>query len=125
MTGEETRDTLELWGKKYYKLRSASNKDTEKICNGIFIAYKENFPDSERTVTQVKKRIQNLEYEYKLLKQQSQSTSIAGFKKIKEGFPYFHFLEDVMGHRNSSNTSPSPQLQESVNDTEENLDDEL
>ena len=143
-TEEETLDTLELWGPKYDKLRSASNKDRVKIWNDIFVAYKEKYPDSERTLPQVKKRIQNLEYEYKLLKQRSQSTGEAGFKKIKEGFPYFDFLDDVMGHRDSvdpskmaiegsstfasedgSNTSASPTLQESGNDTEENLDDDL
>ena len=143
-TEEETRDTLELWGPKYDKLRSASNKDRVKIWNDIFLAYKEKYPDSERTLPQVKKRIQNLEYDYKLLKQRSRSTGEAGFKKIKEGFPYFEFLDDVMGHRDSvdpskmaiegssrfpsedsSNTSPSPQLQESGNGTEESLDDEL
>ena len=84
-TEEETRDTLELWGPKYDKLRSASNKERVKIWNDIFVAYKEKYPDSERTLPQVKKRIQNLEYEYKLLKQRSQSTGEAGFKKIKEG----------------------------------------
>ena len=140
-TEEETRDRLELWGPKYDKLRSASNKDRVKIWNDIFVAYKEKHPDSERTLPQVKKRIQILEYEYKLLKQRSQSTGEAGFKKIKEGFPYFDFLDDVMGHRDtskmafegsstfasedSSNTSPPPQLQESCNGTEENLDDGL
>ena len=143
-TEDETLDTLELWGPKYDKLRSASNKDRVKIWNDIFIAYKEKYPDSERTLPQVKKRIQNLEYEYKLLKQRSQSTGEAGLKKIKEGFPYFDFLDDVMGHRDSvdpskmaiegsstfasedgGNTSASPTLQESGNDTEENLDDDL
>ena len=143
-TEEETRDTLKLWGLKYEKLCSASNKERVKIRNDIFVAYKKKYADSERTLPQVKKRIQNLEYEYKLLKQRSQSTGEAGFKKIKEGFPYFDFLDDVMGHRDSvdpskmaiegsstfasedsSNTSPSPQLQESGNGTEENLDDEL
>ena len=115
-----------------------------KIWNDISVAYKEKYPDSERTLPQVKKRIQNLKYEYKLLKQQSQSTSEAGFKKIKEEFPYFDFLDDARGQRDSvdpskmaiegsstfasedsSNTSASPQLQESGNDTEENPDDEL
>ena len=143
-TEDETLDTLELWGPKYDKLRSASNKDRVKIWNDIFVAYKEKYPDSERTLPQVKKRIQNLEYEYKLLKQRSQSTGEAGLKKIKEGFPYFDFLDDVMGHRDSvdpskmaiegsstfasedgGNTSASPTLQESGNDTEENLDDDL
>ena len=127
----------------YDKLCSAS-KDRVKIWNDIFVAYKEKYPDSQRTLPQVKKRIQNLEYEYKLLTQRSQSTGEAGFKKIKEGFPYFDFLDDVMGHRDSvvpskmaiegsstfaskdsSNTSPSPHLQESGNGTEENLDNEL
>ena len=143
-TEEETSDTLKLWGPKYDKLRNASNKDRVKIWNNIFVAYKEKYPDSQRTLPQVKKRIQNFEYEYKLLKQRSQSTGEAGFKKIKEGFPYFDFLDDVMGQRyrddpskmaiegsstfaseDSSNTSPSPQLQESGNGTEENLDNEL
>ena len=143
-TGEGTRDTLKLWGPKYDKLRSASNKDMVKIWNDIFVAYKEKYPDSERTLPQVQKRIQNLEYKYKLLKERSQSTSEAGFNKIKERFPYFNFLEDVMDHRDSvdpsnmatrgsstfasedrSNTSPSPQLPETGNGTGENLDNEL
>lgn len=85
-TEEETRDTLKLWGPKDDKLRSASNKDRVKIWNDIFVAYKETYPDSERTLPQVKKHIQNLEYEYKLLKQRSHSTGEAGFKKIKERF---------------------------------------
>ena len=56
---EETRDTLKLWGPMYDKLRSAS-KDRVKIWNDIFVAYKEKYPDSQRTLPQVKKRIQNL-----------------------------------------------------------------
>lgn len=96
---------LAVWGQRYSKLRSASNKERIKIWNEIFIAYKESCPDSERTLPQVKKRQQNLEYEYKLLKQRSQSTGEAGFKKIKEGFPYFDFFDDVMGHRDSVDPS--------------------
>ena len=120
---------LAVWGPRYSKLRSASNKERIKIWNEIFIAYKESCPDSERTLPQVKKRQQNLEYEYKLLKQRSQSTGEAGFKKIKEGFPYFDFFDDVMGHRDStfafeegSSTSLSPQG--SVADTE-NMENEF
>lgn len=69
-----------------------------KIWNDVFVTYKENYPDSERTIPKVKKRIQNLENKYNLLKQPFQSSGEAGFKKIKEGFPYFDFLDDVMGH---------------------------
>ena len=49
-TEEETRDTFELWGPKYDKLSSASNKDRVKIWNDIFVAYEEKSPDSERTL---------------------------------------------------------------------------
>ena len=69
------------------------------------MAYKESCPDSKITLPQVKKYQQNLEYKYKLLKQCSQSTGEAGFKKIKEGFPYFDFFDDVMGHCNSVDPS--------------------
>ena len=93
-TEEETCDTLELWGLKYDKLHSASNKDRVKIWNDLFVAYKEKYLGSERILSQVKKRIQNLEYEYKNLKQRSQSTGEAGFRKIKEGFPYSDFLDE-------------------------------
>lgn len=96
---------LTVWGPQYSKLCSASNKERIKIWNEIFIAYKESCPDSERTLLQVKKRQQNLEYEYKLLKQRSQLTGKAGFKKIKEGFPYFDFFDNMMGHRNSVDPS--------------------
>lgn len=104
-TEDETREMLTVWGPRYSKLRSASNKERIKTWNEIFIAYEENCPDSKRTLPQVKKRQQNLEYEYKLLKQRSQSTGEAGFKKIKEGFPYFDFFDNVMGHRNSVDPS--------------------
>lgn len=96
---------MKLVRPRYSKLRSASNKERIKIWNEIFIAYKESCPDSKRTLPQVKKRQQNLEYEYKLLKQRSQLTGKAGFKKIKEGFPYFDFFDNVMGHRNSVDPS--------------------
>ena len=105
MTEEETHEMLTVWGPKYSKLRSKSNKERIKIWNNIFMAYKESCPDSERTLLQIKKRQQNLKYEYKHLKQRSQSTGEEGFKKIKEGFPYFDFFDDVMGHCNSIDPS--------------------
>ena len=33
------------------------------------------------------------------------TTGEEGFKKIKEGFPYFDFLDDVMGHCDSVDPS--------------------
>ena len=67
--------------------------------------YKERCPDSQRTLQQVKKRQQNLDNEYKQLKQRTRSTGEAGIKKIKEGFPYFDIFDEVMGHRDSIDPS--------------------
>ena len=55
--------------------------------------------------TAVKKRQQNLDNEFKQLKQQTRSTGEAGIKKIKEGFPYFDIFDEVMGHCDSIDPS--------------------
>ena len=67
------------------------NKNLE--LNDIYSSYKERCPESQRMLQQVKKRQQNLEYEFKQsLKQRSRSTREDGIQKIKEGFPYFNIL---------------------------------
>ena len=76
-----------------------------KIWNDIYSLYKERCPESQRTLQQVKKRQQNLDNEYKQLKQRTRSTGEAGIKKIKEGFPYFDTFDEVMGHRDSTDPS--------------------
>ena len=53
----------------------------------------------------MKKQQQNLENEFKQLKQQTHSTGEAGIKKIKEGFPYFDIFDEAMGHRDSTDPS--------------------
>ena len=63
-----------------------------KIWNDIYSSYKERCPESQRILQQVKKWQQNLEYEFKQLKQRSRSTREDGIQKIKEGFPYFNIL---------------------------------
>ena len=50
-------------------------------------------------------RQQNLDNEYKQLKQRTRSTGEAGIQKIKEGFPYFYVFDEVMGHRDSIDPS--------------------
>jgi len=104
-TEGETKDLLEAWGLRYSKLRGASQREKIKIWNEIYSSYKESHPESQRTLQQVKKRQQNLEYEYKPLKQRFHSTGEAGIKKIKDGFPYFDSFEEVMGHRDSIDPS--------------------
>lgn len=98
---EETHDLLEAWGPKYSILRRASQREKVQLWNEIFAQYQERYSESQRTLAQVKKQQQKLEYDYKLLKQRSQSTREAGIKKIKDGFPYFDFFDDVMGHHDS------------------------
>ena len=95
-TEEETFDVLQAWGPKYEELRSASQR--EKIA---YSKNKECHPGSTRTLVQVKKRLKNLEYEFKQLKQRTRSTGEARIKSIKNGFPYFHCFDEVMGHSDS------------------------
>ena len=64
------------------------HKENIKMWNDIFSSYKERCPESQRMLQQVKKRQQNLEYEFK----QFSSTGEDGIQKIKEGFPYFNIL---------------------------------
>ena len=102
-TDNETQDLLEAWGPKYNQLRSTSQKEKITIWNEIYSSYKNAFPESQRTLQQIKKRHQNLEDEYKHLKQRTQKTGEAGIKIIKDGFPYFDYFDELMGHRDCVN----------------------
>ena len=104
-TEDETHVLLEAWASKFSKLRGASQKEKIKIWNDIYSLNKERCPESQRTLKQVKKRQQNLDSEYKQLKQRTRSTGEAGIKKIKESFPYFDAFDGVMGHRDSIDPS--------------------
>ncbi|KXJ06823.1 hypothetical protein AC249_AIPGENE22117 [Exaiptasia diaphana] len=98
-TEDETKELIEAWRARYSRLRSASNKDKTKIWNEIYTKFQQCFSKNERTLPQVKKRVQNLEYEYKNAKEKSQRTGEEGIKYIKEKFPFFDLMDDVMGHR--------------------------
>ena len=50
---------------------------------------------------QVKKRQQNLEYEFKQLKVKASKTGEEYLNKIKEGFPYYSIFDQTMGYRDS------------------------
>ena len=76
-----------------------------KIRNDIYSLYKERYPESQRTLQQVKKRQQSLDNEYMQLTQGTRSTGEAGIKKIKECFPYFDVFDELMGHRDSIDPS--------------------
>ena len=104
-TEEETNELLEAWAPNFSKLRGASQREKIKIWNDIYSLYKERCPESQRTLQQVKKRQQNLDNEFKQLKQRTRSTGEAGIKKIKEGFPYFDIFDEAMGQRDSIDPS--------------------
>ena len=89
-TEKETHELLEAWAPKFSKLWHVGSftKQKIKMWNDIYSSYKERCPESQRMLQQVKKRQQNLEYEFK----QFSSTGEDGIQKIKEGFPYFNIL---------------------------------
>ena len=64
-TEEETHELLEAWASKFSKLWGVSQTEKIKLWNDTYSLYKERCPKSQRMLQQVKKRHQNLEYEFK------------------------------------------------------------
>lgn len=86
-TEDEILDLLEAWGPRHRQLWSASQRGKVNTWNQIYTSYKSAYPNwSLRMLQQIKKRQQNLEYEYKQLKQKSQKTGKPGIKPIKMAF---------------------------------------
>lgn len=103
-TVNETKDLIRIWGPHYEKLKGVSNKDRIRIWNQIYEEFrKKSQPDNGRALPQVKKRLQNLEYEFKQLKLRARTTGEEGLLKIKNNFPYYDMLDEVMGYRDSVN----------------------
>ena len=82
-----------------------STKEHGRIWSEIYNKYKEQFIESVRAFPQLKKMIQNLEDEFKNLKLRAQKTGEEGFKKIKQGFSYYDYLDTIIGQRDSMNPS--------------------
>ena len=104
-TREETEELLQAWGPKFEELKKVSTKERGRIWSEIYNKYKERFTESVRTLPQLKKRIQNLEYEFKNLKVRVKKTGEEGFKKIKQGSPYYDYLDTIIGQRDSVDPS--------------------
>ena len=85
-TEKKTEELLQAWGPKYEQLKKVPTKERVRIWSDIYNKYKERIIDSVRTLPQFKKRIQNLENEFKILKLRAQKTGEEGFKKIKQSF---------------------------------------
>ena len=97
----ETKKLLHAWASRFERLKGASNKVRTAICNEIYENFRSSWDESERTLPQVKKRQQNLEYEFKQLKVKASKTGEEGLNKIKEDFPYYSIFDQTMGYRDS------------------------
>ena len=97
----QTKQLLYAWASRFERLKGASNKVRTAICNEIYENFRSSWDESERTLPQVKKRQQNLEYEFKQLKVKASKTGEEGLNKIKEGFPYYSIFDQTMGYRDS------------------------
>ena len=97
----ETKQLLHAWASRFERLKGASNKVRTAICNEIYENFRSSWDESERTLPQVKKRQQNLEYEFKQLKVKASKTGEEGLNKIKEDFPYYSIFDQTMGYRDS------------------------
>ena len=71
------------------------------IWNETYKDFKSNCNESERTLPQVKKRQQHLEYDFTQLKLKESKTGEEGLNKIKESFPYYSIFDQTMGYRDS------------------------
>lgn len=73
---QETKQLLHAWVPRFERLKGASNKVCTAIWNEIYEDFKSSCDESERTLPQVKKRQQNLEYEFKQLKVKASKTRL-------------------------------------------------
>ena len=97
----ETKQLLHVWASRFERLKGASNKVRTAIWNEIYENFRSSWDESERTLPQVKKRQQNLEYEFKQLEVKASKTGEEGLNKIKEGFPYYSIFDQTMGYPDS------------------------
>ena len=97
----ETKQLLHAWAPRFERLKGASNKVRTAIWNEIYENFKSSWDESKRRLPQVKKRQQNLEYEFKQLKLKASKTGEEDLNKIKEDFLYYSIFDQTMGYRDS------------------------
>lgn len=101
---------LEIWSTKYHAdIKSVSTSQKRKIWEQISyefeIACREGNISQiqQKSVEQLKKRVTNLEYEYRQIRTRMNSTGEEGAKKIMGTFEFFHALDEVLGSRHGVN----------------------
>lgn len=101
---EETKELIYAYGERYEKLKRSSTKERARLWNDIFLAFQRNTEGGNgRTLQQVKKRQQNLEYEFRRIYTKATSTGEEGMLRLKKNFPYFDLMDSFLGHRDSVN----------------------
>ena len=99
---QETRILLEIWGTKYAEIKSASTALKRKIWEQIAYEFeiscrRENISQiQQKSVEQLKKRVTNLEDEYRQIRTRMNSIGEEGAKKIMGTFEFFDALDEVL-----------------------------
>ena len=102
---QETMYLLEIRKSCYERFQAASNKEKKKIWLQILASFQDectaNGVFTGRNLGQIKKRIQNLEYEFKQVRKKL-SSGEKDTLRIKAAFPYYDVLNETLRLRDSS-----------------------
>lgn len=106
-TRDETSILLEIWGALYDSLKSASTAQKKSLWSQILKKFQDKCFDmgvsSNKNLDQLKKRIKNLEYEYRQVRTKMASTGEEGAKKLQSNCAFHEELDDILGTRDAIN----------------------
>lgn len=104
---DETSVLLEIWGALYDSLKSAPTTQKKSLWSQILKKFQEKCFDlgvsSNKNLDQLKKRIKNLEYEYRQVRTRMASTGEEGAKKLQSNYAFYEELDDILGTRDAIN----------------------
>ena len=114
---DETNILLDCWGALYESLKSASVKHVKQrktlwsqILKNFLSKCAELGLTTNKNLEQVKKRIKNLEYEYRQVRTKMASTGEEGEKKLQAGCSYYGELDEILGTRDAVNNKNNNSL---------------
>ena len=106
-TREETSVLLEIWGDLYNSLKSASAAQKKSLWSQILKKFQDKCCElglsSNKNLDQLKKRIKNLEYEYRQVRTKMASTGEEGAKKLQSSCAFYEEVDDILGTRDAMN----------------------
>ena len=104
---DETSVLLEIWGALYDSLKSDSATPKKRLWSQILKKFQDKCFDlgvsSNRNLDQLKKRIKNLEYQYRQVRTRMASTGEEGAKKLQSNCAFYEELDDILGTRDAIN----------------------